>query len=698
MNAPDGQTYKFSPLPSQSSIRLLRIISGPEELRIKCSIEVVDLNDNPEPEYDCLSYTWGNPLYQKILPPEDGREITADRKHRIECDGLIICIAENLLEALRQLSRNGFSPTCNSRQQQKRSRIWVDAICIHQEDMAERSSQVAMMERIYRQAQTVVIWLGPNDALTSLGIKVMQRLASVPPENRAVELPDDLYDHEVYRRLGISICTLQDWLALATFLQRTWFSRVWVLQESFAARKIMVFCGTHILKWSDVTAASKTLAETGLGRLLREEVEQIIAESMASTKYVGNTLNNLCIFEEMRENATLLTLETLLQQGRYFAATNKKDHVYAVLGMWTPSPGSQTASNFIKPDYELSVQDVFTKASAVSMREMGDLNLLSLVECFSDETKRMENLPSWVPDYTVTPLAEPLRGNPRPAEGDERWQASKGLKWKEPLDAELPLLPVRGMIIDTITKRAATEAEILDEHQVYTLLAILKECLDSDSTPYEDGPIEAFWRTLIKDTFRCEPADEEARQAVPVLITMWVWRLEALIEELENRAAPTPSSTTSKPSPTTSTTPHPLNIFSEASSKLRALIQDLSPRDKTSTLPSWSDIRTTIALGNNGVPESFDVADEQIQESLRVAYMGRRLFRTREGYLGIGPQSLKEGNEVWILAGAAVPIVLQTLPSGNYALVGEAYVHGIMNGEAVGTAGGESRVREIYIE
>jgi hypothetical protein len=107
--------------------------------------------------------------------------------------------------------------------------------------MEERGSQVAMMERIYRQTQNVVLWLGPGDELTELGIEVMQRLASAPAEKQELELPDDLDDPEVYRALGNPICTRQDWLALATFLQRTWFSRVWVLQVSFAARKIVVF-------------------------------------------------------------------------------------------------------------------------------------------------------------------------------------------------------------------------------------------------------------------------------------------------------------------------------------------------------------------------------------------------------------------------------------------------------------------------
>jgi len=131
MPAPKGQAYKFSPLPSKSSIRLLRIPSGPEEQGIRCSLEVVDLDNIPEPEYDCLSYTWGNPLYQKILPPQNGKEITDERKFHIECDDQTICVAENLLEALRQLSRNGLSSTSGPHRYQRRDRIWIDAICIY---------------------------------------------------------------------------------------------------------------------------------------------------------------------------------------------------------------------------------------------------------------------------------------------------------------------------------------------------------------------------------------------------------------------------------------------------------------------------------------------------------------------------------------------------------------------------------------
>ena len=61
----------------------------------------------------------------------------------------------------------------------------------------------------------------------------------------------------------------------------------------------------------------------------------------------------------------------------------------------------------------------------------------------------------------------------------------------------------------------------------------------------------------------------------------------------------------------------------------------------------------------------------------------RRLFRTGKDFLGNGPRSLEVDDQVWVLAGAKVPFVLRPLENGRYQVVGQAYVHGIMHGEAL---------------
>ena len=74
-------------------------------------------------------------------------------------------------------------------------------------------------------------------------------------------------------------------------------------------------------------------------------------------------------------------------------------------------------------------------------------------------------------------------------------------------------------------------------------------------------------------------------------------------------------------------------------------------------------------------------------EALGHVAVGRRIFRTENGWLGLGPRSLEIGDSVWILAAARTPYALQKLSDGNqdaYELVGEVYVHGAMHGEALG--------------
>ncbi len=61
----------------------------------------------------------------------------------------------------------------------------------------------------------------------------------------------------------------------------------------------------------------------------------------------------------------------------------------------------------------------------------------------------------------------------------------------------------------------------------------------------------------------------------------------------------------------------------------------------------------------------------------------RRLFKTRTGFMGTGPRSLKPGDEVWVLFRGGLPFVLRPLQNGNYRLIGESFVLGIMHGECL---------------
>jgi hypothetical protein len=179
--APEGHRltqlppFKYSPLPTPTSVRLLNIHPDPSST-IHCSIQIADRDDSPL--YDALSYTWGDPrdpIFQSITPEQ------YRRRHDIICNGGIISVTENLyhaLQRLRSLKRNGISAKYGLVLQ---TYVWIDALCINQADDAERGSQVAMMDEIYSNSRLVIAWLGRENQYTDGAVEMIHHLANSQP-------------------------------------------------------------------------------------------------------------------------------------------------------------------------------------------------------------------------------------------------------------------------------------------------------------------------------------------------------------------------------------------------------------------------------------------------------------------------------------------------------------------------------------
>ncbi|KIM97039.1 hypothetical protein OIDMADRAFT_131266, partial [Oidiodendron maius Zn] len=150
--------YKYSPLSAGSSeIRLLALqrSTTPTE-PIMCRLFKVSLNDapkfpsstNPLPisVYTPLSYCWGTISGMK--------PIVIDRQSFHVTPSLYSALQhfrgthQNLPRSAKQLERDN------------ETYWWIDAICVNQGDLDERSSQVGLMTRLYKQAQMVHVWLG----------------------------------------------------------------------------------------------------------------------------------------------------------------------------------------------------------------------------------------------------------------------------------------------------------------------------------------------------------------------------------------------------------------------------------------------------------------------------------------------------------------------------------------------------------
>ncbi|TVY84305.1 Heterokaryon incompatibility protein 6 OR allele [Lachnellula suecica] len=696
---PEGQNYEFYPLNGPNPIRLLYLEPDPVTKELRYTMRLADLSSDPPPVYNCLSYTWAYPQWVKLNAEEIDISKAGDRRNPMQCDGKTIYITDNLEAALHRLREVMTSVDKDSKE---RTPMWIDALCIHQEWREERNEQVAKMDQIYRHAQKVIVWLGPEDEnQTATSIDVLERLAAVPRENQDVEIPSGLNHREIYTNLGMDPVRTSEWIALGELLMRTWFNRMWVIQELFEAKEVVVFCGRYELEWKQIVDASELLRATGLGQALMEYLDSMTSQLEEWTygedevEYVTNTVNNQWLFESLREQKKSLKLETLLTYARYFGATNHLDYVYAVRGMWKPElEKHKLLRNTIAPKYNLKVEVIFTAAAYASLVEMGDLNILSLVEDSSlrktrerkeqiareneqDEIKRKgmlsKKLPSWVPDWSITPIAETLAMNPRPEKGWERWKASKGLPYSSPPAPVEGKLSVQGIFVTTISNKAAKQLRFLegfegvDGIEIFAFLEVLTDLLEHSPLSLA-SIIEVFWRTIIKDTYRDEPAGAVAQKALTSFLSRQVFEIEKLAN------ASSPELLSADESPLTD---------------IEMLLDKLSAQDPTSTIHSYQTVRQIIEKEKANVTYAGVNEEEKLfSESFRLAHVGRTLFCTKVDEsrglsLGIGPQSLKKDDEVWIIAGADVPMVLRPRGEGEWSLVGECYVHGIMDGEIV---------------
>ena len=178
--------YPYSSLlPGPNSIRLLRLRPPKDETApIKCQLfdYSLDESDKRPPQYEALSYVWGD--LEKTLP--------------IFIDERRFNVTENLHAALRRLRDRSIEW------------VWVDAICINQQDRQERGHQIRSMAKIYGKANRVVVWLG-----------------------EAADNSDRAFEEIRTRRKGLEFSdneVIQQ--AVLALLQRPWFRRIWVRVDS----------------------------------------------------------------------------------------------------------------------------------------------------------------------------------------------------------------------------------------------------------------------------------------------------------------------------------------------------------------------------------------------------------------------------------------------------------------------------------
>ncbi|KAI1302599.1 heterokaryon incompatibility protein-domain-containing protein [Xylaria venustula] len=333
------------------TIRLLELLPGDPSDDIQCVLTPHTLQAGMQ-KYEALSYCWGSPAATKP----------------IYLDGNVLDVTVNLRSALRHLRL-----TKSSRM------LWVDAICINQSNIKERSSQVKLMSEIYRNAAQVLVWLGLSKNHTESTFVLLENLASEAEEFK--RHPEWQIDNKTNRRVEVSSDQQE---RIEELLFQDWFMRSWTVQEILSAKKALVISGWQSVSWHALSEAVAYASEQG--RFLTSNRDYGSAEEdfvtlkplikaadyLEERAKVYSLIESSCDLEQRRESTQQL-LE-LLSMFRLRLATDPRDKIYAFIGLV-----SEPQNLGIQADYGTSIETLCKTVAAQLILRTNSLALLKFL-------------------------------------------------------------------------------------------------------------------------------------------------------------------------------------------------------------------------------------------------------------------------------------------------------------------------------
>ena len=469
--------YEYQKLPTTSSIRLLRIeksskptglqIPPPEEpIRLALSLSVFELDEAPD--YDAVSYTWGDPTspYSKFSRTHYNSAPSVE----VEVNAQSLLISQSVTTVLTRvyhadLEKNG----CGA----KSEYVWADGICINQDDLDERASQVAQMGSIYAEAANVLIWLGEVDEFTDDAMTALEMIATIDPARYSeVSMIDWGARTTVLKDKGLVdwTSTWAHWLGLEVLLNRPWFTRVWVIQEAVVNDNNIILCGDKVLPWTLLAKSLDFLYSSTWGMANYDDYYRkncgcpsfpsnyvtVIWKEQPRWGGIAGFSRQAILLQMLRrrwrnQQRRGVELEWILRsevRSRY--ASDPRDKIYALGGLVDKTSGPPLRrSAVLTPDYRLPTEILFTRTTRMILEANGDLEWLHQTQNIGRSTIPL--LPSWVADYRISGL--PTVGFSRLSKSGESFMAHGETAWQvSPASMDQTQLEVQGIAIDRVTR------------------------------------------------------------------------------------------------------------------------------------------------------------------------------------------------------------------------------------------------------
>jgi hypothetical protein len=314
--------------------------------------------------------------------------------------------------------------------------MWIDAVCLNQNDKQEKARQIPRMGDIYSKAKGVLIWLG--DAADDSDF-FMDCVAQ-----------GDIRAYQT-RRFWYGVCAVQ---------ARPWFTRKWVLQEfALNVEKPMFMCGHKApVSYSAFLAARNQSNEWAITdeRAWSDGARDhmvIMGEHMATkgaTATARSERHDLRSLQLLRASVQLVlkqhmslwsTLRMNIAQSSL--CTDERDHIYGLLGLLDADHRANFTARF-PVDYTKSVAMVFHEAMRFSLTTADDWSPYELYDKYVLVADGKE-VPSWVPDFasTAQPNASYL---PRKLDGKFTGTLKISADGRQLQTTCVPLSPVKAVV------------------------------------------------------------------------------------------------------------------------------------------------------------------------------------------------------------------------------------------------------------
>ena len=338
-------------------MRLLQVQGGTKKDMI--SLRITQYATKRRPNYAAISYTWGpNPKAANTSRSPAASTKGPDPHIRlIRVNGRHFRIRINLWNLLWHLRERGESRF-----------LWVDALCIDQENLEERNFHVQRMSKIYEHAEKTFVWLGlPSEDLRQVRvlefIHQMAQSCPKPQQQQQQQAPDAGSGARMFRDKYLTEALSQRWTNVLEVCRATYWTRTWIIQEFIQASQVEVLCGAAKLDLQDFEDVVRTI------RSLTTET----ATSTGLPSFVQQFIQTIPFRLTSRRIAhTASTLEDLLSEFYDSKCAERRDKIYGILGIADDcagrgeptstdgeQPATESSPGLLQPDYSKPILEIY---------------------------------------------------------------------------------------------------------------------------------------------------------------------------------------------------------------------------------------------------------------------------------------------------------------------------------------------------